>query len=71
MGYYGELVQNTGGIRVNQEQDIINEEENLSEILKIRREKLSNLQDEGKDPFINVKYERTTNTKDIIDNFET
>ena len=46
-------------------------EEDLSEILKVRREKLIELQRKGNNPFNEVKYEKTHTTKDIIDNFET
>ncbi len=42
----------------------------LSEILKIRREKLKELKNEGEDPFQIVKYVRTHNTSEIIDGFE-
>ena len=46
------------------------EELDLSEILKIRREKLQNLQTEGKDPFTVTKYSRTAYSADVKDNFE-
>lgn len=46
------------------------QELDLNEILKVRREKLKELQDSGNDPFEIVKYERTHSTKEIIDNFE-
>lgn len=42
----------------------------LSEILKIRREKLAELQNCGKDPFQQVKYQRDTYAKDIVDHFD-
>jgi len=45
-------------------------EENLSEILQIRRDKLKKLQDEGRNPFSLTKYERTAYSADIKDNFE-
>ncbi len=45
-------------------------EENLSEILKIRRQKLSDLDTTGKNPFTAVKYDLTDRVKDIKDNFE-
>ncbi|NLL45389.1 MAG: lysine--tRNA ligase [Clostridiales bacterium] len=45
-------------------------EENLSEILQIRRDKLKKLQDEGSDPFSITKYERTAYSADIKDNFD-
>ena len=45
-------------------------EEKLSEILQIRRDKLSALKEAGKDPFEIVKYDVTANSKDIFANFE-
>ena len=42
----------------------------LSELLKIRRQKLSELQEKGKDPFVIVKFDRTNMTEEIINNFE-
>ncbi len=42
----------------------------LNEILKIRREKLKELQEKQLDPFKEVKFNRTHNSKNIIDNFE-
>ncbi len=46
------------------------QEMELSEILKVRREKLQELQQSGKNPFEIVKYDKTNNSKEIIDNFE-
>ena len=45
-------------------------EEDLSEILKIRREKLRNLQQAGNDPFEKVKFPRTHLSGEIKANFE-
>lgn len=47
-----------------------NEQENLNEILKIRRQKLSELVESGKNPFEITKYDRTHHSLDIKDNFE-
>lgn len=41
----------------------------INELLKIRRDKLSDLQDRGKDPFKIVKYDVTNHSKEIKDNF--
>ena len=41
----------------------------LNEILKVRREKLENLKNEGKNPFEKVKYDRTAYSQDIKDNY--
>lgn len=46
------------------------QEEELREILKIRREKLSALQAEGSDPFEQVYFERTHHSVDILTQFE-
>jgi len=46
------------------------EQQDLNEILKIRRQKLSELQQAGKDPFVNVKYERTNTSGEIVNDFE-
>ncbi len=45
--------------------------EELREILQVRREKLARLQQEGRDPFREVRYERTHHSRDITENFET
>lgn len=45
-------------------------EQDLNEILMIRRQKLSELQEKGKDPFHTVKYDITHKTADIINSFE-
>ncbi len=42
----------------------------LNELLRVRRLKLAELQQEGKDPFKIVKYDVTHSTSDIINNFE-
>ncbi len=43
----------------------------LSEILQIRRDKLAALRAEGRDPFAETRYDRTSNSKTILENFET
>ncbi|MGO1372229.1 MAG: lysine--tRNA ligase [Senegalia sp. (in: firmicutes)] len=47
-----------------------NEENDLNELLQIRREKLEKLKEMGKDPFKIEKYEPTHHSKDIIDNYD-
>ncbi len=42
----------------------------ISDVMRVRREKLADLQRGGKDPFINVKYDRDTKIIDIINNFD-
>jgi len=44
--------------------------EDLSEILQIRRNKLSDLVNEGKDPYQETKYDQTHWSQDIKDSFE-
>jgi len=46
------------------------QEQDLNELLKIRREKLANLQAEGKDPFEITKFNRTHTSADVKDKFE-
>ena len=47
-----------------------NQEQDINQILKARREKLSTLQEAGKDPFQITKYDVTTHSQDIKDNFD-
>ncbi len=44
--------------------------EDLTEILRVRREKLAKLVDDGENPFEIVKYDRTHHTTDITENFD-
>lgn len=46
------------------------EEQDLSEILKVRRAKLKDLQEKNLDPFKIVKYDVKHSAKSIVDNFE-
>ena len=48
----------------------MNDTENLGELLKIRRDKLTALQEAGQDPFQITKFEKKNNTQEIRDNFE-
>lgn len=45
-------------------------EQQMSELLQIRRDKLKALQDEGKDPFVITTWEQTHHAQEIVDNFE-
>ncbi len=45
-------------------------EEKMSEILKVRRDKLAALKEAGKDPFEIVKYDVTANSAEIFGDFE-
>ncbi len=52
------------------QQNMIDNQEDLTEVLKVRREKLSKLQEMGKNPFEQSRYDRTNDSKDIKDNFD-
>ncbi len=60
------MAQNTNE---NAENTQVSQEE-LSELLKVRREKLEKLQSEGKDPFQIVKYPVDTHSNDILNDYE-
>ena len=47
------------------------QEQDINQLLKVRREKLAALQEAGKDPFQTTKYDVTHHSTDIKDNFET
>ena len=46
------------------------QQQDLGELLRIRREKLKALQDEGRDPFQITKFDVTHHTQYIKDNFD-
>ena len=48
----------------------VQEEVSMSELLRIRREKLAELQNAGKDPFVITKYDVTHHSTEIKENFE-
>ena len=48
----------------------ISEDQELSEILKIRREKLKALQEAGMDPFVQTRFDRTALSQQIKDNYD-
>ncbi|HBG4222680.1 TPA: lysine--tRNA ligase [Clostridioides difficile] len=45
-------------------------QEDLSEVLQVRRDKLKKLQESGRDPFKESRYDRTHYSMEIKDNFE-
>ncbi len=47
------------------------QEQDLNQLLKVRREKLANLQEAGKDPFQITKYDVTHHSIEVKENFET
>ena len=44
-------------------------EQDLNQLLKVRREKLAELQANGKDPFVITKYDQTAHSADIRENY--
>ena len=46
------------------------QEQDLGQLLKVRREKLSELQAAGKDPFVITKFDVTAHSTDIKENFD-
>ena len=46
-------------------------EQDLNQLLKVRHDKLKDLQDNGKDPFQITKYEVTNHSQEIRDNYDT
>ncbi len=47
------------------------QEQDIGQLLKVRREKLAALQENGKDPFIITKYDQTHHSTQIKEQFET
>ena len=45
--------------------------QDINQLLKVRRDKLKELQDNGKDPFVITKYDVTHHSQEVKDNFET
>ena len=43
------------------------QEQDINQLLQVRREKLANLQEAGKDPFRITKYNQTHHTSDAIE----
>ncbi len=46
------------------------QEQDIGQLLKVRREKLAALQENGKDPFIITKYDQTHHSEEIKDSFD-
>ncbi len=53
----------------NTQNTIIETEENLNELLKVRRDKLKELQSEGRDPFEITKFDRTHTSAQITEDY--
>ena len=56
------MAQNNENVQINNE--------DLSEILKVRRDKLAALCEAGNDPFVKTKYDLDSYSKDIKADFE-
>ena len=46
------------------------QEQDMNQLLKVRRDKLTELQESGKDPFVITKYDVTHHSQEIKDNYE-
>ena len=46
------------------------QEPDLNQLRKVRREKLAELQNSGKDPFVITKYDVTNHSTEIKDHFD-
>ncbi|MBR2223224.1 MAG: lysine--tRNA ligase, partial [Christensenellaceae bacterium] len=53
-----------------QGENILAENTNTSDILQVRRNKLQELRENGKDPFVIVKYDRTAYSREIFEKFD-
>ncbi|MDE6744167.1 MAG: lysine--tRNA ligase [Lachnospiraceae bacterium] len=56
---------------VERQQNQQTQEQDIGQLLKVRREKLAALQENGKDPFIITKYDQTHHSTQIKEQFET
>ena len=63
-----EYLQKQGGTEVAEQKK--QQEQDLNQLLKVRREKLADLQANGKDPFKIVKYDVTHHSQEIKDHFD-
>ena len=46
-------------------------QQEMSEILRVRREKLQALKDDGRDPYEVTVFEKNYSSEDILNNFDT
>ena len=54
----------------NNVEEVVVTEEDIEKLVKVRMDKLKELQEKGKDPFEVTKYEKTHSSKDVKENFE-
>ena len=55
---------------MSQENKNQNQQQDINQLLKVRREKLAALQEAGKDPFLITKFELTHHSQEIKDHFD-
>ncbi len=53
-----------------QQNDAVMTQEEYSELIAVRRDKLKNLQDENKNPFLQTKYKQDSFAKEVKENFK-
>lgn len=58
------------GNTVERQQNQQTQEQDIGQLLKVRREKLAALQENGKDPFVITKYDQTHHSTQIREQFE-
>lgn len=63
------MEQQKNNIQQNNGQQNNNQQQDINQLLKVRREKLADLQANGKNPFEITKYDATHHSKEIKDNF--
>ena len=59
-----------GGKKMSEEKKVMDNEQELSEILQVRRDKLAELQQAGRNPFEQTKFVRSAWSSEIKDNYE-
>ena len=59
-----------GDMAEAQNQEKVQQEQDINQLLKVRREKLAVLQENGKDPFQITKYDVTHHSQEIKDNYD-
>ena len=52
------------------ENNNMEQEQDLNQLMIVRRDKLNKLKEEGKDPYKITKFNRTHTSKEIIDNYD-
>lgn len=56
---------------MSEQENFEQKNEDISEVIRIRREKLSQLKENGRDPFFITNYKRTHVSDEVISSFET